>query len=283
VPETQLELMPACRPLLEKFGREFFKAVPARPGVYVMTGRGERVLYVGQSGNLHARLGTYKNARTGKTSRKTQRLVHSVESITWELCSNAREARLRENALLRLHRPRFNRLNTYPAAYNFISLKVSPRELEFARTTSPSGPGRLFGAFKGHVHGGYASLLRLTWAALNKPNGIHAFPHRLLANRAPSPWVLPVAPHIGGDSLGLLLSGFLEGTSDALLNWLTGRLPPLDSLHPFYRVFQESALDNLQTFFLVGPKRNRALMEQHGLEGGLIPQERLDDLLVGKI
>ncbi len=232
MPETQLELVPAHKPLLERFGSEFFRAVPVSPGVYIMTGRDERVLYVGQSANLHARLGTYKNARAGKTSRKTLRLVHAVESITWETCPTGRAAVLRENALLRLHRPRFNRVNTYPAAYSFICLRLVPDGIQFGRTTKAAGPGELFGAFKAHVLAGYTSLLRLTWAAINAPQGIHDFPRRLLAIRPPDSWILRISSGAGREILHQRLTAFLDGSSDALLYWVSGRLPAADSLQP---------------------------------------------------
>ncbi len=278
MPETQLELVPAHKPLLDKFGSDFFRAVPALPGVYVMTGRDERILYVGQSANLHARLGTYKNARAGKTSRKTLRLVHAVESITWETCSSAKAALLRENALLRLYRPRFNRVNTYPPAYSFISLKLGRDRLDLGRTTDPAAPGPLFGAFKAHVLAGYSGLLRLLWAALNHPEGIHAFPRQLLSARPPNHWALEMAPD-NRDHLGALVGDFLEGCSDGLLGWIVERLPHPETLHPFHRALQETDLDALKTFFLSGPRRNRALLRRHELPGRLIPQDRLDDLL----
>src|SRR3954464_5704812 len=105
--EQQLHLFAAPRPLLERLGADFFSSVPSEPGVYVMTGADQRVLYIGQSGNLRARLGSYKNAKPDRAPRKVIRLIHQVRAITWEKCETPQAARLRENELLRLHRPRF--------------------------------------------------------------------------------------------------------------------------------------------------------------------------------
>ena len=85
--ERQLRLFAHPKPLLDRLGRDFFRAVPKRPGVYVMTGTSGQILYIGQSGNLRARLGTYKNAHPDHLSRRTLRLIHSVSSITWEECA----------------------------------------------------------------------------------------------------------------------------------------------------------------------------------------------------
>jgi excinuclease UvrABC nuclease subunit len=41
---------------VEKFGRDFFKNAPVEPGVYVIRGARDRVLYVGPSHNLKVRL-----------------------------------------------------------------------------------------------------------------------------------------------------------------------------------------------------------------------------------
>src|SRR5436305_1880225 len=106
--ERQLRLFPHSKPLLNRFGSEFFLAAPKSPGVYVMTSSTGEILYVGQSKNLRARLGTYRNANPEHLPRRIVRLVHLVASITWEKCENAPLARVRENELLRLHRPRFN-------------------------------------------------------------------------------------------------------------------------------------------------------------------------------
>ncbi len=110
----QLRLFKHSQPLLERLGAEFFRSIPTRPGVYIMSGEMGRVLYVGQSKNLRHRLATYKNANPDHVPRKVIRLVHAVRKIDWEECATANFARLRENELLRAHRPKFNSMNTYP-------------------------------------------------------------------------------------------------------------------------------------------------------------------------
>src|ERR1700733_9857906 len=95
--EQQLHLFPGAKPLLSRFGAEFFRAVPPRPGIYIMGGEAERILYIGQSKNLRHRLGSYKNAQLDRAPRKVIRLVHAVRTIVWQECESAKAARLKEN------------------------------------------------------------------------------------------------------------------------------------------------------------------------------------------
>src|SRR5947208_1528018 len=114
MPAQQLRFFKRPKPLLDRFGAEFFRSLPSKPGVYIMSGEAGRVLYVGQSKNLRVRLGTYRNANPCHISRKTIRLVHAVRKIDWEECPTPALACVRENQLLRAHRPKFNSMNTYP-------------------------------------------------------------------------------------------------------------------------------------------------------------------------
>ena len=111
------------RPLLERFGKEFFRNIPKSPGVYVFTGERRRVLYVGQSQNLRERLSYYKNAQPEREPRRIIRLVHETTGIEVECCENAEAARLRELALIGQHRPRFNVANTLSPTFTFFGLR----------------------------------------------------------------------------------------------------------------------------------------------------------------
>ncbi len=47
------------------------------------------LLYVGQSANLHERLGSYRHVHPDRDSGKTVRLVHLARRIEWEVCDTA--------------------------------------------------------------------------------------------------------------------------------------------------------------------------------------------------
>lgn len=111
------------RPLLERFGRDFFRNIPKSPGVYIFTGERRRVLYVGQSQNLRERLSYYKNAQPEREPKRIIRLVHQTTGIEVEFCESVEAARLRELALIGQHRPRFNVANTLSPTYTFFGLR----------------------------------------------------------------------------------------------------------------------------------------------------------------
>jgi len=283
MPERQLHLFAFPRPLVERLGEAFFRAVPRAPGVYVMTGEGGRALYIGQSGNLRARLASYKNARPDRAPRKVNRLIRAVQSITWEECESPEGARLRENELLRLYRPKFNRLNTWPRAYSYIQLAGDETGLELGLTHDPGRAGdQLYGAFKTRALAGYGALLRLVWAALQQPSSPQDFPVRMLGSRPPRrcrfPW-RPGRPAIGQTAFLNSLQGFLAGTSDDLLQALGEAVPAGEALSPFQRALHARDLETLTAFYGSGPRRNCQLSEEHRLPGPLIAQEELDDLL----
>ena len=77
----QLRLLPAPKPLTERFGAAFFRGLPRAPGVYRMFDETGLLLYVGQSRDLHDRLNSYRHVHPDRESRKTVRLVHLVRRI----------------------------------------------------------------------------------------------------------------------------------------------------------------------------------------------------------
>lgn len=110
----QLWLFPPPKPLVERFGKDFFHQIPTDPGVYYLCGRQEGVLYVGKTKNLRKRLRSYRVANPERLPRRTVRLLFLVERIEWDVCLDEATAVQRERMLLRVLQPRFNRANRYP-------------------------------------------------------------------------------------------------------------------------------------------------------------------------
>lgn len=106
---SQRWLFPHPRPLVERFGKDFFRRLPERPAVYLMCGSGEGVLYVGKAKNLKKRLGSYRVANPEKFSRRILRLLHHVTRIEWDECADDSAACYREELLIAVLQPRFNR------------------------------------------------------------------------------------------------------------------------------------------------------------------------------
>jgi hypothetical protein len=239
-----------------------------------------QILYIGQSGNLRARLGAYRNANPCHLPKRIVRLVHLVTSITWERCSSARLARVRENQLLRLHRPRFNRMNTWPQAYCFLGLRRSGDSLAFSWTKDSGTDIPLFGAFKSGAIYAYLALLRLFWSATISPSSPYDYPRQLLSGKPPENFSIDMSA--GGwtdiDLIEALIFQFLRGESHALASWLTAAIRT-DHLSLFHGKLVQADLDIILAFYETGPKRLHRLKREHGLEEHLVPREHLDDLI----
>jgi excinuclease UvrABC nuclease subunit len=104
----QLWLFDPPKPLVERLGNEFFRALPERPGVYLMCGESEGVLYVGKARNLRKRLAAYRVANPERMSRRTIRLLHQTRRIEWDECNSEEAARNREELLICVLAPKFN-------------------------------------------------------------------------------------------------------------------------------------------------------------------------------
>ena len=81
VPASQTLLIPDPRPLVERLGEEFFRQLPARPGVYLMQDATGLVLYVGKAKDLRQRLGHYRVANPDRMGRRHLRLLRQVVRI----------------------------------------------------------------------------------------------------------------------------------------------------------------------------------------------------------
>jgi excinuclease UvrABC nuclease subunit len=230
---AQLRLFPLPRPLIERLGDEFFKTAPREPGVYIMRGQADRILYIGQSKNLRTRLAFYKNANPDRIPRRLTRLVHQVENITLERCVTAVAARARELELLRVHQPKFNRADTGPRFYHYIDWKITDDaatiNLHLDPPTYPEQEQAWHGPIRGRLLPGQAlaSLQRLTHCAthqLRRCNELPFGPSRLASVTVLNAHVVPA------------LAGFLEGRSVDLVARLLELQPtdaelPLRQLH----------------------------------------------------
>jgi GIY-YIG catalytic domain len=283
VDAVQLRLFPAPKPLVERLGVDFFRRVPDAPGVYLMSDERERLLYVGKAKSLRARLNSYRHVQPERASRKVVRLIHAVRSVVWEVCACPNSALLRENELLRLHKPKFNVMNARPEHYLFVGVRVCADELHLRLTKQPVRlPGEsLHGAFKslGRVRDGFAALLRLLWTTEHHLVSIYDFPMPLVAERCPDQFKVRVTRSKAADVVELLRR-MLDGRGDELIQQFRSVAtltcePPL-----CLQRFHELDVATLQDFYQFGPARNRSLRDNFVCEGEVIPQGELDDLLV---
>jgi excinuclease ABC subunit C len=123
---------------------------PARPGIYLMRDKGGKVIYVGKAQDLRARVRAYFNHSDERS--QIQFLVRRVEDIDVLVTSNAKEALILENNLIKQYKPRYNiRLKDDKS---YLSIKVTtqhpwPRILATRKIVKDGN--RYFGPFSSAV------------------------------------------------------------------------------------------------------------------------------------
>lgn len=136
----QLWFWPQPRPLVERFGDDFFRQAPAAPGVYFFCGPDAGVLYVGKARNLRRRLASYRIADADRLPRRMVRLLHQVTRIEWDICASEVAARHREELLICVLNPKFNRAG-----------RVWPSPTAWRDWRPPVGPGETVRAAAGSM------------------------------------------------------------------------------------------------------------------------------------
>ena len=112
--------------------RERLKAVPNRPGCYLMRDRRGVIIYVGKAKNLRRRVLSYFRARANHAP-KVRSMVHTVADLEWMVVKNEAEALLTEASLIKKYKPRFNILMRDDKRY--LALRADVGE-EFPRFTT---------------------------------------------------------------------------------------------------------------------------------------------------
>jgi hypothetical protein len=281
-----VRLLPLVQnPLRERFSREFFRELPASPGVYRMLGNHGELLYVGKSRNLRARIRSYTHLKPGDAPRKILRLLHHVVRIDIEPTPSETDALLLENQILRAAKPPYNRQNTRPESYLYLGLKTihlpDHTEMRFRITARPRREqnDELFGVFRnrGALKNAVSAFLRLLWLIQN-PDERFSVPSRLLSQNCPRTYTLAVSPESPP-----LLTQYWEGENSEILSHMALQLldrPDRPAPIPafLYKSIQED-FEGLKNYFEKGPRRNRELKQTFEFKKRLIPQELIDDWL----
>ena len=94
------------------------KTLPAKPGVYRMTGKGDKVLYVGKAKNLAKRVASYTHF--AKLPRRLQRMVAETTAMEIVTTHTEAEALLLESNLIKRLAPRYNVLLRDDKSFPYI-------------------------------------------------------------------------------------------------------------------------------------------------------------------
>ncbi len=209
----QLKLFHIENPLSVRLGSEFFRALPAVPGVYFFYGQTGELLYIGQSSDLRARIGSYRHVTPEKNPKRTLRLVHRIDRIEWKECGTAAEAIELEAKLLLEHRPPFNRAGVWQGEPWWLKIEASSDKVLLELTREPTGIGPHPSAFR-YVVG---SMVRCLYRVSLPHVSLSAYPHGLF--NVPVPLVLNLALPEAAVVAANLMS-YAEGIHEPLLSQL---------------------------------------------------------------
>lgn len=99
------------------------KELPTEPGVYLMRGTADKIIYVGKAKDLRARVRSYFQDKKHQSG-KTVHLVTQILSIDYIITKTEVEAFLLEASMIKKHRPRYNIRLKDDKAYPYIRVTV---------------------------------------------------------------------------------------------------------------------------------------------------------------
>ncbi len=112
--------------------------IPEQPGVYLMRGKDNRILYIGKAKNLKKRVSSYFHR--GQQNGKTETLVQHISSIETFITDNEVEALILESNLIKQYKPRYNIELKENESYPYIKItgETFPRIIK-TRTITDDG------------------------------------------------------------------------------------------------------------------------------------------------
>lgn len=110
--------------------------LPSEPGIYIMKGAGERVLYVGKAKNLKNRLRSYFRKSSSLDSRKVK-MVEEIRDFEYIVTKNEFEALILESNFIKRFKPPYNIILRDDKNYPYIKLTVNEQwpRIEVVRKT----------------------------------------------------------------------------------------------------------------------------------------------------
>ena len=233
--------------------------------MYLFCGEQGRPLYVGHSRDLRTRLSYYKNAQPEREPRRIVRLVHQVRTIELECHDTLDAAQLRELALIRHLRPRFNVANTLSPTYSYFGFRHNSGGFSLRLSMSEAkADGEIrIGAFRnrGLCARAFIAIARTIVASSGMIHSVFDFPAWL--NVRAREW------RLAEDSRSIL-HGFICGEEDAFLARSIALTE--NTSDPFLRQIYETDLVTLSEFYALAQEMAQLRI---ALDTPLISQEAL--------
>ena len=102
---------------------EELKKLPSKPGVYIMHGPKDEIIYVGKAVNLKNRVRQYFQSPKGKTD-KIKKMISLIRRFEYIVVDSEMEALVLENNLIKENSPKYNTLLKDDKTYPYIKVTV---------------------------------------------------------------------------------------------------------------------------------------------------------------
>ncbi|MBQ8933043.1 MAG: excinuclease ABC subunit UvrC [Lachnospiraceae bacterium] len=103
--------------------REELKKLPSKPGVYIMHGPKDEIIYVGKAVNLKNRVRQYFQSDKNKTE-KIKKMISLIRRFEYIVVDSEMEALVLENNLIKENSPKYNTLLKDDKTYPYIKVTV---------------------------------------------------------------------------------------------------------------------------------------------------------------
>ena len=101
--------------------KEELRKLPKKPGVYLMHGVHDEIIYIGKAVNLYNRVHQYFQSPEGK-SPKIRRMISNIRRFEYIVVDSELEALVLENNLIKENRPKYNTLLKDDKTYPYIKV-----------------------------------------------------------------------------------------------------------------------------------------------------------------
>jgi len=221
---TQILLFPDPKPLVERLGPEFFRALPQTAGVYLMRDEANTPLYIGKAKNLRKRLSSYRVANPDRLRRRHLRLLRQVAWIEIEHCPDEAAALAREAELLRALKPKFNRAGTWPGKPRYLGWRCGAQAVELTVLDAAEDGWEKVGPMGRQALFLRAALARLLRLAVDPRRGFGGMP---------AGWVRgsfgerALVCCVGGtEKIQEMLAMLFGGNPEPFCSWVQSLIPP---------------------------------------------------------
>ena len=103
---------------------EELKKLPGKPGVYIMHGEKDEIIYVGKAISLKNRVRQYFQSSRNKGAKIEQMVTH-ITRFEYIITDSELEALVLECNLIKEHRPKYNTMLKDDKSYPFIKVTVN--------------------------------------------------------------------------------------------------------------------------------------------------------------